>query len=118
MKTELTVEESQRLIDLGVDPKLASKCDVAMKIGAGVRGIIKRPDPKPIFTLTDILTILPKEIDGYNLTVKASPNMSDMFWHAKYDCYGSMLNLFVAPELIDALYQLLCWVITKPKNDN
>ncbi len=26
MKTELTIEESQHLIDLGVDPKLASKC--------------------------------------------------------------------------------------------
>ena len=45
MKTLLTVKESQRLIDLGVDPKLASRETFIFD---------------KIFTLDDILTILPK----------------------------------------------------------
>ncbi len=109
MKTELTIEESAKLIELGVDPKLASKCDMTMKIGVGVRGIIKRPNPKPIFTLTDILAILPKEIEGSDLAMIAKKGAWVVFYT------GGKIRLMdtrvVAPELIDALYQLLCWTI-------
>ena len=115
MKTELTVAESQRLIDLGIDPKLASKCDSTMKACASGRGIIRLPESRPIFTLTDILTILPKEI-GYDninryyiLNIKVNEEESRV-WYARgsHIVVGSMKS---APELIDVLNQLAIWCL-------
>ena len=103
MKTELTIEESAKLIELGVDPKLASKETFIFN---------------KIFTFTDILSILPKEIDnGYNLNI----DITGKYYGAAYVCWDEDENWdavikdicfeAIASELIDALYQLLCWVI-------
>ncbi len=112
MKTKLTPEESACLIKLGVDPKLASKCDMTMKIGAGVRGIIKRPDPKPIFELSDILSILPKEI-----VINGEKDSLTMGMDNEWCCAGYMaLDVrYYRSELIDSLYQLLIWYLTEFK---
>ena len=59
MKTILTIEESAKLIELGMDKELASDCDSTMKVCASGRGIIRLPEVRPIFTLTDLLAILP-----------------------------------------------------------
>ena len=116
MKTELTIEESTKLIKLGVDPKRASK-KVFVNIHPEVlKGNAEYARPWgwfPVFTLANILSILPKEIeiegekedlnivmDNYGALV-GYPK-----FHEKHGC------AFVAPELIDALYQLLIWVIT------
>lgn len=106
MKTTLTIEESARLIELGVDPKLASK-EVATTIYEQ-----EYNDPRhPIFTLTDILAILPKEV-RYNgvlesLTIFIDNNTSV----ATYPFYNSNDAHFISSELIDALYQLLIWAV-------
>lgn len=119
IKTELTIEQSAHLIELGVDPKLASKCDPCMKIADGVRGIVKYSNPKPIFILTDILTILPNVIDKiYELNIDAT----EEYYSVGYICWDEGDNgkaivqdvkddYILADELIDSLYQLLCWVI-------
>ena len=112
MKTILTVEESQRLIALGVDPKLASESIWSMAIGKGVRGITKLPSPQPIFNIADILSILPKEIkihrDGDNLSMIYHCGK----WRVGYtNCAEYCNHTKVAPELIDALYQLLVWLL-------
>ena len=57
MKTTLTPEESQCLIELGVDPKMASYIDVVAD-ESGNHYV-----EKLIFSLTDLLLILPKEIN-------------------------------------------------------
>ena len=57
MKTLLTVEESQRLIDLSVDPKMASESVLTDEYNEQSKSF-----RHPLFALTDILSILPKEI--------------------------------------------------------
>lgn len=119
MKTTLTVEQSAKLIELGVDLKLASSwvkyCE---------RSSDNSPCPNPIFTLTDILSILPSEIYSeerdiiYSLTmIKQQFGSVVCYEHPAYPKgFGPKKQ---APELIDALYQLLIWTIkNKHANSN
>ena len=103
MKTKLSIEESALLIELGVDAKLASGWDYEART--------------ELFTLTDIISILPKEIDGYMLNISTSESE---WWVAYeltdncdewYSCVRDVIGTFGAPELIDALNQLLIWAI-------
>lgn len=120
MKQQLTIEESQKLIELGVDPKLASEYVSAMKVCASGRGIIRLPESKPIFTLADILDILPKKITfGHrtNCRLKMQPIISSKdriseVWQACY-LHTSLKANAESPELIDALYSLLVWCLEK-----
>lgn len=127
MKTTLTIEQSQKLIELGVDPILASKCRVQHEADFEVEYRIVSHDefcyemasldPQPIFDLSDLLSILPKEIDGYFLNI--SPNKFE--WHVSYENMGINNIMFTkwgtsAPELIDALYQLLIYVLENNLN--
>lgn len=111
MKDKLTIEQSALLIAFGVSSDKASeieeyKDDVSQWTHRGA----------PIFTLNDVLKLLPKEIYSdereilYFLTISMD----------KYRCYVRYKNLSYcknfgptkhAPELIDALYELLCWTI-------
>ncbi len=102
MKTELTVSESQHLIDLGVDPKLASK-EVALTVYEA-----NYSDPlHPVFTLADVIEALPKEINGHHLEMVHDEDG----WYVGY--YFDVYSKSFAPELIDALHQLLCWWLTR-----
>ena len=118
MKTTLTIEESARLIELGVDAKLASEtiigCDDNNKAYRRYR-----------FSLTDILSILPKEIDYNVLDILATgfdPKTGDIKkgWTASYITEQGIVafgeeSILSAPELIDALNQLLIWCLTEKK---
>ena len=121
MKTQLTIEESARLIELGVDAKLASmvswkqtedwqrksvldnKEHLTLKPFRPVVMGFERFDCKDIFTLTDILSILPKEIDERNLSMEHESEFKQ--WCVGYN----LLHLESAPELIEALNQLAIW---------
>ena len=114
MKTTLTIEESAKLIELGVDAKLASE-EVATTIYEQ-----EYNDPRhPIFTLTDILSILPKEIttsetiigDDFTSALYIEWDCILKKWNCGYYMLPRPVDVGVAPELIDALYQLLIWVI-------
>ena len=114
MKTQLTIEESARLIELGVDAKLASATIVTDEYNEQWENF-----QHPIFGLTDILSILPKEIKH-----KGDPYGLDMNWDDNWEVsYFNAINFVtpykegsiafeIAPELIDALNQLAIWVIT------
>lgn len=101
MKTKLTFEQSQHLIDLGVPEEMASDIEeyndpISQWTHRGAS----------IFQLTDLLVILPKEINNRNDI--------NMEWHSLMECYvvgyGSIeTSRRFAKELIDALYQLACW---------
>ncbi|WP_304610368.1 hypothetical protein [Muribaculum intestinale] len=54
MKTQLTAEESAKLIELGVSPERASESKSSVAYGNGARGIMKVPET-PIFTLSDLV---------------------------------------------------------------
>lgn len=115
MKTELTVEQSAKLIELGVDVKLASVKKFVPIHPEVLKGNAEYAKPwgwKPKFTLADILSILPKEIkihrDGDNLSMIYHCSQ----WRVGYtNCAEYCNHTKVAPELIDALYQLLIWTI-------
>ncbi len=108
MKNELSIEQSAHLIDLGVDPKLASK-EVALTVYER-----EYNDPRhPVFTLDDVIEALPQKLGGYNLCIKGVKNGYEVSY-LRFDTFTSqwayLCDRIVTPELIDALYRLLCWV--------
>lgn len=128
MKTILTVEESRRLIDLGVDPKLASAtrytiseteeyCGYKREITVTYGYINNYLSADSIFTLADILSILPKEIKtgvaifhlniDYPLVNQVAARYVDPD-DVDNDILGKMCD-----EMIDALYHLLIDVIKR-----
>lgn len=112
MKTQLTKEQSQHLIDLGVPKEKASifriSCDVRV---TGYRD-------EYLFTLQNLLEILPKYLEyKVDETIGAANfvtqwNNRFLHYEAGYDLYD-MWNKshYCAIELIDSLYELLCWTI-------
>ncbi len=114
MKTQLTVEESAHLIELGVDAKLASKHTLGVQTPTDIPNVYhKVGGGEPIFSLSDLLSILPKEIDDYHLSIEVSNKGYDVdyeLWDSIEDRTFFMGSSF-APELIDALYQLLIWCL-------
>ena len=147
MKTLLTVEESQRLIELGVDPKMASMCMLYFaesdtsepipswevwedcgKLLCNISDEVENVECKivpidsdydqsskeetPIIALADLLSILPKRIkihrDGDTLSMIYHYGQ----WRVGYtNCAEYCDHTKAAPELIDALNQLLIWCL-------
>ena len=113
MKTSLNIEESKRLIKLGIDPDMASK-EVIENIYQA-----EYSDPIPVaFTLEDLLRILPKKITDrqriYELRIWID-HYSDN-WCIEY-VHDSLCNDFddsfvSAEELIDAVYQEIVFLKT------
>ena len=118
MKTELTIEESAKLIKLGVDKKLASRRTLSVDTPTEIPNLYRKGEEgKSIFTLTDILTILPKMlIDKYGKNNPLGMEFDDdyMAWTAYYLGGGYVET---KTELIDALFHLLCWVIENRYTD-
>ena len=98
MKTNLTKEESAHLIELGVPKEKASRRHIELTL-----------EEYRVFDLTDLLDILPKEI-GSHSCISIDWNFITEKWDVDYDCTQG--SGYGAKELIDALYELLCWVIT------
>lgn len=111
MKTKLTPEQSQRLIELGIDPSKASE---NTEYGAWADS----EHGKPIFKLTDILSLLPKELCDWSNGIRSDCHLSmygyNKTWGAMYrlDSGDDYLVVFESSELIDALFELLVWCIT------
>lgn len=111
LKTQLTAEESAKLIELGVSPERASESKSSVAYGNGVRGIMKVPET-PIFTLADLVSLLPKSIEhgGYaeaKLNIYTRPHRREC-WVAKYIVSAKTIPYDGAgDELIDALYEVL-----------
>ena len=121
MKTQLTAEQSAKLIELGVSPERASEIKVEVEEPSrGCPNIYCSEVKYPIFTLADILDILPKKITfGHrtNCRLKMQPIISSKdriseVWQACY-LHTSLKANAEAPELINALYSLLVWCLEK-----
>ncbi|MDE7402770.1 MAG: hypothetical protein K2M87_05100 [Muribaculaceae bacterium] len=111
MKTTLKVEESARLIELGVDAKLASCREFVDKTEENSNQFLEIEE-LPRFTITDLLSILPKEIkihrDGDTLSMIYHCGQ----WRVGYtNCAEYCDHTKVAPELIDALNQLAIYCL-------
>lgn len=101
MKTQLTKEESAHLINLGVPKEKASD-----KISYGFLGY------DPIFTLTDLFSILPKEIKIENKEYSLIIEFNSLYAFAFYYRGNTpSLGKKRKEELIDALYELCVWCL-------
>ena len=132
MKTQLSIEESARLIELGVDAKMASTIcldfngtyayvsgDEKDTVQDCVNGEYYTQEPT-VFTLTDLLSILPKSYfsEEYYAEMTLCIEVLNGKWFVNYRCYcgGELAAQDVekeAPELIDALNQLAIWCLTE-----
>lgn len=102
MKTTLTVEQSAELIERGVNRNKASR---------------RTPDyhDTPIFTLADLFAMLPKGIiyNGSSCKLRITSWYNEPYFAGymnrvdKYIMYAP----FSAEELIDVIFELLCWTI-------
>ena len=112
MKSLLTAEESAKLIELGVSPERASKRTPDYTDINNTGKPLERRELLPIFTLADILDILPKEIEDYHLSIESFKETHyTTYIRDNYDDY--LIPHKDAPELIDALYLLLVWCLKK-----
>ena len=129
MKTQLTAEESAKLIELGVSPERASNMWVKSSsrsytceknnllldtLAWRKENVSNSENYGFIFTLADILDILPKKVkihrDGDTLSMIYHCGQ----WRVGYsNCAEYCNHTKVAPELIDALYSLLLWCLEK-----
>lgn len=118
MKTTLTIQESAELIKRGVKRNKASGTYVGRWEHSSEGSF---PDPEsvePLFTLTDLLSLLPKKIifgNRTNCRLKIQPIISSKdciseVWQACY-LHTSLKANAEAIELIDALHKLLLWAI-------
>lgn len=98
MKDTLTKEQSRHLIELGVPREKASK-DRISTVEMNVYSI---------FTLTDLLEILPKEIGGHGFMIIYHNENDDIYPNNYVVTYDNLLgsDAGIAEELIDALYEL------------
>lgn len=110
MKTKLTPEQSATLIAKGISAYKASEIkeyddEVSQWTHRGV----------PIFTLADLFNLIPKTIpdednkpDGYHRFGIAIDHK--MLWCVSYfgNCYRYIG--FDNEELIDSIYQMVCWL--------
>ena len=113
MKTQLTAEQSAKLIELGVSPERASEIKVEVEEPSrGCPNIYCSEVKYPIFTLSDLIGILPKSIEhsGYaeaKLNIYTRPHRREC-WVAKYIVSAKTIPYDGAGyELIDALYEVL-----------
>ncbi len=110
MKTELTIEQSQRLIELGVAPNKASK---VKEFDDPVSKWTHRGTP--IFIIADLLGILPKVLrkddKAYDYSLTMYWNKTSYMWRVTYDAATDCLGACDASELINALYGLIVFCI-------
>lgn len=115
MKTTLTIEQSAELIKRGISEERASE----YKLNPAFDDLaLEWRKPLPIFTFTDLLSLLPKTIHPGRYYLDLSYGFGD--WTASYilwdDCdEGTYIRDTqgekTADELVDALYKLLLWAI-------
>lgn len=118
MRTKLTQEQSARLIELGVSRAKASDFDLDIKDIHNTNRPLELRPLIPIFTFTDVLKLLPKEIVADTVwgpddhcPLDFGWDVETNTWYVGYILIPRPLELGVEPELIDALYNLLCWVL-------
>lgn len=106
MKTTLTIEQSSELIKRGVSADKASR---------------RTPDyhDTPIFTISDLFAMLPKGIiyNGLSCKLRITSWYDEPYFAGYMNQIGKYIMgnpndaPFSAEELIDVIFQLLCWAI-------
>lgn len=112
MKTTLTIEQSAELVKRGVSPERATRVPLCAT----------SPDEprwsEPIFTLTDMLSLLPKEVIADTRFCKNETCPINIRWDYTMGIWFVVYELVSLPdgigedsELINALFSTLLWAI-------
>lgn len=118
MKTTLTIQESAELIKRGVNADKASMSNTTMQAAVDARGIVRIPR-QPILSLADLFAMLPKGIihNGLSCKLRITSWYDEPYFAGYMNQVGKYIvgNPYDAPfsaeELIDVIFQLLCWAI-------
>ena len=129
----LSIEQMQKLKELGVDTSKASMAvyniyageqkeyDILAANGAfaekqehdrfgyGIHNVVSF-DKKPVFTSQDIIELLPHEVTDYADYQLLIDKHRDSY-SVSYENTDSFLVSFCRVELLDCLYEMLLWVI-------
>ena len=107
MKTALTAEQSAELIKRGVSEGIVTTR--IPKVNG--RGFIV--EYSPIFTLADLLSLLPKIIRHDSTPFTLDIHANSVGWQTLYFNPDADINIGWActAELIDSLYETLCFLI-------
>lgn len=132
----LSIEQMTKLKELGVDTSKASMAiyniyagekkeyDILSSNGAfpekqehdrfgyGIHNIVAF-DKKPVFTLQDIIELLPKRLmsDFGDADLIIQPNMDATVYVISYEHKNDIIAWFYDENILDAAYQMLIWVI-------
>lgn len=115
MKPTLTPEQSATLIAKGISADMASERTPDWNDINNTGKPLERRELLPIFTLADLFNLIPKTIpdednkpDGYHRFGIAIDHK--MLWCVSYFgiCYRHIG--FDNKELIDSIYQMVCWL--------
>ena len=114
MKTELTIEQSRRLIKCGINA--SAYTSTVLTFNDPVSQWTNRG--APVFTLTDLMILLPprKPFADAEAYLNIYFEIAGQKWVAQYLDYDKdddVIGEESAPELIDALYFLCLWCIKK-----
>lgn len=118
MKQMLSAEQSAELIKRGVSAEKASMSNATMQAAVDARGIVRIPR-QPIFTLADLFAMLPKGIiyNGLSCKLRITSWYDEPYFAGYMNQVGKYImgNPYDAPfdseELIDVIFELLCWAI-------
>lgn len=121
MKTTLTIEQSAELIKRGVSADKASEIEKLYKPTMTQTGKVINvyADNAPVFTLADLFAMLPKGIIHNRLFCKLRITSwyDDPYFAGYMNQVGKYImgnpydEPFSAEELIDVIFELLCWAI-------
>ncbi len=114
MKTELTIEQSRRLIECGINA--SAYASTVLTFNDPISQWTNRG--APVFTLTDLMILLPprKPFADAEAYLNIYFEIAGQKWVAQYLDYDKdddVIGEESAPELIDALYFLCLWCIKK-----
>lgn len=116
MKTVLTVEQSNRLIALGVPAsKARHQRLVKASEATGIPNLYRNGESCAVFDISDLLEMLPKEIKvgitTWNLNIDYPLIDQVAARYIDKDDIDNDLEGFMCDELIDALFGLTIWCI-------
>lgn len=124
----LSIDQMQYLKELGIDTNKASMCWVKIvdrgfpKLKGSCYLTLFNSDYQsndsyeftPVFTLIDIIYILPKYI--YTHDVKFHLDIStkgecNPIWFVSYRADSEIIHTTYSKNVIDAVYEMLCWAV-------
>ncbi len=126
-----TVEQSKRLVELGLDTRTADMCyhrftrgeaDTYKKIPE-IAENIDYPHEMPCWSLTSLLELMPPYLFEWErgIDLNIYRNLNGKGWHVSYmpnninDMKKDKFRQITNGNLIDAAFEMICWLIEQKR---